>query len=182
MISQHYSTESINNGLLKNTFIENINSTNWSVLASSKDPFTRLKHINKKETISADTTVGILNYYGEVYNKSFDSILIAGLGLGVLAYLCQSFCSTVDVVEIDSELIQLVSEKSYLNNNVSIINKDIFDFTTDKKYDIICLDIWLMDKPSDFNDQINLLQTRFENNLTENGMLYIPIINCYKNS
>lgn len=180
MISQIYSLETIKKGILTEIFTENIQQGEWEIVKSSTHPYTRLKHQDINETIASDSEIYITEYFNEIFDKSFSNILIAGLGLGILPYLCQSFCETIDIVEFDNDLITMMTQKGHLNNKVSIFQGNIFEFSTNKKYDVICFNIWLSEKTNDFENQMNFLKNRFVNNLMENGTIYIPIIDYYK--
>lgn len=182
MISQFYNESTIKQGIFKDIFPENIQYGKWEVVKIPRQPYVKLQYRNKKESVCSDSSVYIIEYFKDIYNRSFNSILIAGLGIGTLSYLCQDFCNTIDVVESDDELITLITQKGHLNNKVNIINDDIFNFTTDKKYDVICLNIWLSDKPDDFENQITTLRSHFANNLNENGIIHIPIIDYYNST
>jgi len=113
----------------------------------------------------------ITDYSEELLDIEFKSILIAGLGIGAQAYVCQDFAQ-VDVVEVDENVININNQIGRLNNNVNIINDDIFTFSTDKKYDVIVLDIWWLAPVERISDK---LIEKLLPNLNDGGFIYIPI-------
>lgn len=113
----------------------------------------------------------ITNYSEKLLDVEFDSILIAGLGLGAQPYVCQDFAQ-VDVVEIDENVININKQIGCLNNNVNIINEDIFTFSTEKTYDIIVIDIWWKARVERISNE---LIEKFLPNLNDGGFIYIPI-------
>ena len=113
----------------------------------------------------------ITKYSEKLLDVEFNSILIAGLGLGTQAYVCQDFAQ-VDVIEIDENVININKQIGFLNSNVNIINDDVFTFSTEKTYDIIVIDIWWKARVERISDE--LIQ-KFLPNLNEGGFIYIPI-------
>ena len=111
----------------------------------------------------------------KLYNRNFTSILCGGLGMGVVPFLVQPFCNKVDVVELDSEVIDLINNKTnYLDPKVNIIQGDIMTHTTDQKYDVILIDIWVNDIDI-FNQQKPILEAKYAANLNPGGLLYFPL-------
>ena len=113
----------------------------------------------------------IINYSEELLDVEYDSILIAGLGLGTQAYVSQDFAQ-VDVIEFDQNIIDINKQLGYLNENINIINDDIFTFSTEKIYDIIVLDIWWSSPGEEISNQ---LIEKFLPNLEVGGFIYIPV-------
>lgn len=69
--------------------------------------------------------------------------LIGGLGIGLIPSLIRNMVDSIDIVELNQDVIDLVylqiaTAKTFL------INDDIYHYldTTDKKYDFIYIDIW----------------------------------------
>jgi protein-L-isoaspartate O-methyltransferase len=139
----------------------------------AKNPnFTHLFMFNPDgELVSTDNANYILGYATELLDVEFNSILIAGLGLGVMPYVCQDFAQ-VDVVEINQDIIDLAKQLGHLNENVNIIHDDILTFSVEKTYDIIVLDIWYDALTDELSNQIIEKYMPFIN---EGGFLYIPI-------
>jgi len=80
----------------------------------------------------------------EFIDKANGDVLIAGLGLGLvlLAIQDKQNIKTITVIEKEQEIIDLVKPQLPLNDKVMIIKADIFNWTTDKKFDTIYFDIW----------------------------------------
>ena len=116
----------------------------------------------------------ILEYSKELLDIEFNSILIGGLGLGVMPYVCQNF-ATVDVIEINQDIINIANQLNHLNNNVNIIQGDFTTFTPTTTYDIIVTDIWYEGLTEQQNTQIIDHYLPYVN---EGGFLYIPINIC----
>ena len=121
--------------------------------------------------IMMDSPDYITTYSKELLDVEYNSILIAGLGLGVQAYVSQDFAQ-VDVLEIDQNIIDINNQLGYLNENVTIIKDDVFTFSTEKTYDVIVLDIWWK-APSE--DIINTLTDKYLPHINPGGFLYIPL-------
>jgi len=124
---------------------------------------------------SEDSLSYITTYCKELLNIEFDSILVVGLGVGIIPHVVKykSTCSIVDVLEINQEVIDLVGPVGYLEG-VNIINADVFDYTPTKNYDIILLDIWQCDC-NNFITERDTLITKYLPNLNLGGFIYTPI-------
>ena len=133
---------------------------------------------NENNSFQSDDNIKyITNYADELLNREFSSILIAGLGLGNIPYICKnnSPCSVVDVVEINQEVIDLVTSIGHLNN-INIINNNIFSYEPIITYDIILLDIWnCIDCNENLQNEIITLVERYKPTLNEGGFIYVPI-------
>lgn len=152
---------SLSNDLIKNGY------------TITKNPnFNHLFMINPKgELVSTDNPNYILGYAPELLDVEFDSILVGGLGLGVMPYVSQDFAQ-VDVVEINQDIIDLAKQLGHLNENVNIIHDDILTFSIEKTYDIIVLDIWYDALTEELSNQLIEKYLPFIN---KGGFLYIPI-------
>jgi protein-L-isoaspartate O-methyltransferase len=122
-------------------------------------------------TFIMDNPDFITIYSEELLDVEYDSILIAGLGLGTQAYVSQDFAQ-VDVIESDQNIIDINNQLGYLNENVNIIKDDIFTFSTEKIYDIIVLDIWWKAPEKEVSDQ---LIEKFLPHINVGGFIYIPL-------
>jgi|LauGreDrversion4_2_1035121.scaffolds.fasta_scaffold40927_3 hypothetical protein len=121
-----------------------------------------------------DHIVNITSFAKELLNRDFNSILIAGMRIGLLPYICKNAGIETDVVEISQEIINIVNPLGYLNG-ANIINDNIFTFTPTKQYDVILLDIWNCDCDSNFDEQMTELIAKYNQYLNEGGIIYIPI-------
>ena len=126
---------------------------------------------------SDDNLLYLTEYCKELLNIDFNSILIAGLGLGNIPYQIKNHlsCSIIDVIDNNQEIINLTMSAGYLDG-VSIINEDVFNYIPTKTYDIILLDIWLCAGCIDNMEvQISTLVTKYLSFLNEGGFVYVPI-------
>jgi hypothetical protein len=121
--------------------------------------------------MTVDAPDYILEFAPELLDVKFNSMLIGGLGIGVIPYVVQDFAE-VDVVENDQNIIDIVSQLDHLNENVNVINDDIFTFNTEKTYDVIVLDIWYELLTEALSNQ---LIEKYLPLVNEGGFLYIPI-------
>jgi spermidine synthase len=118
-------------------------------------------------------------FYRKLFEMNFDSILISGLGVGIVPLICQNTTNIIDVVEVDKEIIDFVSGFNHLQSNVNIINGDINYFTPTRQYDIILFDHW---GKGASQIEKNNLTTTFQGFLNPNGILTFPIIEQFKNT
>lgn len=117
----------------------------------------------------------IEKFLDKLYNREFTSILCGGLGLGVAPFLCQSFCNTIDVVEIDADLIHLINTTGYLSPKVNIVQGDFFTYEPQQKYDVILVDIWQHTSDENFEKELDAIVKKYSLYTTEGGILYLPI-------
>lgn len=70
-------------------------------------------------------------------------VLTGGLGLGLLPTLIKDKVTSIDIVELNQEVIDLVF-RQVATAKMKIIRDDIFHYlkSTDKRYDFICIDVW----------------------------------------
>jgi len=75
-------------------------------------------------------------------HKSSGDILIAGLGLGMVASACikRNQVNSVTVVEINPDVIALV--KPHLDKRIRIVQADANTYKPDQIFDMVWLDIW----------------------------------------
>ena len=108
----------------------------------------------------------------------YDKVLVAGLGLGLIPNELSEVnkCSKIDVVEISQEVIDYNISSGHLPSDINIIKSDIFEYSTEEKYDLIIIDtIWKEEEISEA--QVDLLVSKFLNtNLNTGGVLYIPVL------
>ncbi len=79
-------------------------------------------------------------------SRSFGDVLIGGLGIGMILAAIQDKpeVKSITVLEKSSDLIKLVFPQLCLNEKVTVINADVFDWKPPKgkKYDCVYMDIW----------------------------------------
>lgn len=118
----------------------------------------------------------ITNYCHLMNTINFKSILVGGLGLGIIPfYLLNKGISDIEVIEKDKNLITIINQLGYLKN-VVIHNDDVYKFKTNKKYDLILMDIWWY-ADSNFVNEKNIILSNYKNNINKEGKIYFPIIN-----
>jgi len=110
---------------------------------------------------------------------SYDKVLVAGLGLGLLPQtLASEGCSVVDVLEINEELIAWTAQSGHLDPSINIVQGDVYTYKTDAKYDLIIVDtIW---EPSEMTpQQQEIIKTSFNpTTLNHEGRLYFPVLSA----
>jgi spermidine synthase len=76
------------------------------------------------------------------YDLAYGDVLISGLGFGILAlWLCSKpEVDSVTVVEISEDVIKLFKESNECPKKLTIINDNMVEYNTDKKYDVLLLD------------------------------------------
>ena len=77
--------------------------------------------------------------------KAAGHVLIGGLGLGILSWLCASkpLVKTVTVIELQQSVIDLIAPVID-HPKITIVQDDVWDYigNTQEKYDFVSLDIW----------------------------------------
>ena len=106
-------------------------------------------------------------------NVSFDKILIGGLGLGLLPEYAKSIkkSTVIDVIENNKELIDYVN---FINSDINIIEGDMYTYDSDKKYDLILVDLWWDETEITEKNKTDLL-TNWSDNLNEGGKIILPV-------
>jgi spermidine synthase len=157
-------------GVFGITLSEDIEKNGYVI---TKNPrFNHLFMLNPEGVVlSVDNPYYILGYAPELLDVEFDSILIGGLALGLIPYVCQDFAQ-VDVVEINQDVIDLAKQLGHLNDNVNIIHDDILTFSVEKTYDIVVIDAFY---EALSEETITLLEEKYMPFINEGGFLYIPI-------
>ena len=119
------------------------------------------------------------SFYEESFKDfNYDSVLVAGLGFGLIPNELSEVnkCSTIDVVEINQEVIDYNVSSAHLNSKVNFIKGDIFNYTSSEKYDLIIIDTFWGDGDMLSEEQHQALaEGLYENNINEGGALYIPV-------
>jgi len=117
------------------------------------------------------------SFYKDSFNGfSYDSVLVAGLGFGLIPQelITEKNCSKVDVVEINQEVINFNNTSGHLDSNINIIQGDIHNYTTSEMYDLIIIDtIWSANEITD--EDYGLLKSRLLPNVNIGGALYFPV-------
>lgn len=165
-------------GIFHDIVISEQKINNFTVLRNSYNNLVELhdKSMYPYSMIMIDACNFIKLYGKRLMEIDYNSVLFVGLGLGIFPYLSQDTTLEIDVVEINEDIITMCNNINHLKPNVNIINADIYNFVTDKKYDLIVFDIW-NEKSLNFTQQTEELTALFANNLTLNGEVHFPLLN-----
>ncbi len=133
-------------------------------------------HLEKafEGTIFSDHFYFIEDFLKCLYDKEYKSILCGGLGLGIAPYLSQPFCDTIDVIEIDQDLIDLINTAGYLSSKVNVICGDVFNYEPQRKYDFILIDIWQRNNGT-FDVEVETIKNKYSQYLEDGGTLCVPL-------
>lgn len=115
--------------------------------------------------------------YTQFNGFTYDKVLVAGLGLGLIPQELYTIknCSKVDVVEINQDVIDWVNNSNHLDSNINIFQSDVYEYTTLDLYDLIIIDtIWHEFEINE--EQYQSLKDKYMNNLNPGGVLYIPVL------
>ncbi len=143
---------------------------NYTIKNNSQLNYLELHNVEGE--LVSDLASYITEFTPELLDKEFDSILVGGLGLGIIPYVVQDFCTTIDVVEINPNIIGINQELSVLNSKVNVMEGDIFTFQPTKTYDVIIMDIWYRPISEEMIETLNSIYFPF---LNEGGFIYYPI-------
>jgi hypothetical protein len=172
--------QSNRNSLFEHFISSPIETERFSISKNRKNKYRFVDKSKNVGNIYNEDDVEFTEYfYRRLLGINFDSILISGLGLGIVPFICQNTTNIVDVVEIDAEIISFVSGIGHLNSNVNIINSDINHFTPSRKYDVIVFDHMSMGA-TELQKQIFI--SKFQPHLNINGIITIPIIEQFSNT
>ncbi|HII95189.1 MAG TPA: hypothetical protein HA367_05605 [Candidatus Methanofastidiosum sp.] len=98
-----------------------------------------------RTVVMSNTPDEISDFMSFVY-RAKGSVLVNGLGLGVLlkALLNKPEVTDITVIELSEDVIKLVAPTYQTDNRVTIIHGDAFTYKPpiDKKYDAVWHDIW----------------------------------------
>ncbi len=111
------------------------------------------------------------NTLKSIFDFSYNSVLVGGLGLGLIPQYLHTQGKSVDVVEIDSELIDYVD---FIDSSINVIEGDIYTYNTSNKYDLIIVDLWW--EESEITDEMksNIL-SNWSDNINPGGKIILPV-------
>jgi hypothetical protein len=159
-------------GILSDFNIPLTRNKDWRV--TNRKGITHLEKAFERESIFYDSHYFIEDFLNCLYEFPYSSILCGGLGLGIAPYLSQPFCDTIDVIEQDQDLIDLISGLGYLSSKVNIIQGNIFEYEPQRKYDFILIDIWQKNNGT-FDTEVETLKNKYTSHLNESGTMCIPL-------
>lgn len=159
-------------GILNHNLTDSVSGNSFSITKENGDivlTFSNGEYINDN--------FKYIEYSNRIQDLTYDSILLGGLGLGVIPqYIAENKqCSTIDIIEINSELISTIQNMDYLDSSINIIQGDIFTFTPTQTYDLILLDIWWIADES-FINVARTLVTKYNPYLNTGGNIYFPLL------
>ena len=111
----------------------------------------------------------------------YDNVLILGLGLGTIPFYMENFKgkTNIDVVEVNGNVIKITSSLKHLKST-NIILSEPMSYIPNKKYDLIIYDLWWDDFLKDWGKTkdffIQRAKKKHRTHLTENGKIYVPIL------
>ena len=138
----------INMNFLKNNTINNYTLEHFTIIKDSFytlinkiPPGEYVRLINKYDCIMSNTPME-LQTNQDFINNAYGDVLIARLVIGLIVLPIQNYCNSITIIEKSNDIIDLIVPQLPLNDNVTIINEDIFKFIPKNKYDCIYFDIW----------------------------------------
>lgn len=112
--------------------------------------------VYKGVIVMTNTPAEIIDHASFI-RKAKGNILIAGLGLGMVAkaLLDADRVAHITIVEKSEDVIKLVAP-FYQDSRITIVNQDIFDFKPKEVYDFAWFDIWTYITSDNYNDMKRL--------------------------
>lgn len=125
-----------------------MSSFNFSTRGTFIQPGTYTRLMRKEKTIMSDTPSEVRDHL-EMIGKAEGNVLVAGLGLGMVAQACleKDSVDKVTVIELSPDVINLVGSHLYNKHGserLEIVQGDIFTWKWPRgvKYDAAWFDIW----------------------------------------
>lgn len=141
-----------------------------------------LKMIVGKDGIVFKDSINYIKYFCKKLDTfKFNSVLIGGLGIGVIPYYIENYKlkTKIDVIENNPYVIEAVKTLNHLKYT-NIIDGYFFQYKTDKKYDLIIIDLYWNPFLEDWGKTeeffVTKVKRKFKNNLNVNGKIYVPIM------
>jgi hypothetical protein len=103
-----------------------------------------------------------------------NSILICGLGMGLVPLLANTLYKKVDVIDNDQELIDYAINREIIPVGVGLFYADAYTYTPSQKYDVILVDLW-WDADDISDEEKDMLLSNYENYLNEGGKIILPV-------
>jgi hypothetical protein len=105
--------------------------------------YVQLYDRNLEEVIMTNSSMEFYTNY-DFISKARGDILVGGLGLGLLELSIQDKpeVNSITVVEYYPEIIEMILSQLKFRGSISVINEDILNFKTEKKFDTAYFDIW----------------------------------------
>ena len=163
-------------GILNKDLITNFTTSSFSIYKETEDVSISFTTDNKH--IIHDNELYITKGCPKLSSLSYDSVLIGGLGMGVIPeWIAQNTsCSVIDVVDNNSELTHWVSSSGHLDSTINIIDGDIYTYTPTRSYDLILIDIWFGGESDIIDNTYTTLETRYSGSINSGGHYYLPFL------
>lgn len=128
------------------------------------------------EDYYADYMLGLCDCsWSELFDDlATNSILICGLGMGLIPNKANTLYRKVDVIDNDQELIDYAINREIIPVGVGLFYADAYTYTPSQKYDVILVDLW-WDANDITDEEKNILLSNYENYLNEGGKIILPI-------
>ena len=106
----------------------------------------------------------------------YNNVLILGLGLGTIPYYIENNTNVtdIDVIEVNQNVIDITSSLNHLKLT-NVIQHNCYTYKTDKKYDLIIVDMW-WDLPPFFRSRVVDIENNYKNNFNNGSSIYIPLL------
>lgn len=119
----------------------------------------------------------ITSFMKPVTYLNYNSVLIGGLGLGIVPYWISqnTSCSTIDVLENNNEIITWASSSNHLSSTINIIEADALTYTPTQNYDLIIMDLWWGTENENITSDFEILKPKYIAYLNTNGSFYAPM-------
>jgi len=162
-------------GYLDSTKITNFNGELFEI-KKEENRIIFISKINVADCRGEYDDSNYINFMSSLLTEDqYIDVLVSGLGIGVIPqWLATEKNSNVDVIELNQELIDAVTNMSYLDQKINIIQSDIYQYNTDKKYDLIYLDHWFF-PDKEYNSQRTQLINLFTKNKKTDSNIIFPI-------
>ncbi|MCP6727390.1 MAG: hypothetical protein KJI69_05275 [Patescibacteria group bacterium] len=133
--------------------------------------YIKLVDKSKHDIVMSDTPME-LDTNDNFVKAAFGSVLIGGLGLGLILMAIQSKkeVKSILVYEKEKEIIDLIEKRLPLNKKVTILNENIYDVAPKAGFDTIYFDIW-NNICSDNYEDMKLLHRKWRNKLNKDGWM-----------
>ena len=127
--------------LIRNNILE-YSGSSFSIVIDPDLDTTLMLYSNGNKLIDNDDYIDV--FHKSIKSLTYNSVLIGGLGLGIVPYWISqnTSCSTIDVLENNNEIVTWTSSSNHLPSNINIIEANALTYTPSQNYDLIIMDLW----------------------------------------
>jgi hypothetical protein len=149
--------------------------------AEGLQPGNYVKLVNEEDEVVMSNTPMEVKTNMAFIKEARGDILIGGLGIGLILKLIENKkeIDSIDVIELESDIINMVKRQVPLSDKINIINSDIFTVKPQRKYDIIYIDIWTFVTAKNY-PECKELRRKWKKYLKKNGKILIWRENDFK--